>query len=100
MPRVKMLETKKGSPNGIQVNEYVAGREYLLPDSLSDAFLNMEVAELILPPSVQAKSEPAVPKNKAIDVIPEDKEVKKTVSKSEERRKVTMFRNKLARSKN
>lgn len=96
MPRVKMLETKKGSPNGIQVNVYVAGREYLLPDSLTDIFIDMGVAELILHNRVQSKSESAAPQNKAINEIPEDK---KEVSKSEEPKRAVTFRNRMTRSK-
>ena len=41
-----MLKTMKGSPNGIEVKEYVAGEKYTLPDSLGNAFLQIKVAEL------------------------------------------------------
>jgi hypothetical protein len=42
---VKMLETKLGSPDGIQVNEYKKGEEYDLPSSLAQVFLDEGWAE-------------------------------------------------------
>lgn len=42
---VKMLETTKGSPNGIIVNEYKKDHQYDLPEKLRDAFIIMQVCE-------------------------------------------------------
>lgn len=95
MPKVKMLKTVKGSTNGINVQEYEKGREYLLPDSLVDVFLSNEFAELVLPTS-KVKSESEAPMNKAIVNIPTNKNVP---SKSETRRKEVMFKSKLKRNK-
>lgn len=45
--KVKMLETKKGSPNGIIVNTYHEGEGYDLPPSLGRVFLENGWAESI-----------------------------------------------------
>jgi hypothetical protein len=42
---VNMLETKLGSPDGIQVNEYKKGEEYNLPSSLARVFLDEKWAK-------------------------------------------------------
>lgn len=43
--KVRMLGTHKGSPDGIQVNEYQAGEKYDLPKRLADIFLDADMAE-------------------------------------------------------
>ena len=43
--KVRMLKTMKGSPDGIQVNEYEVGRKYDLPESLGKVFLENKWAE-------------------------------------------------------
>lgn len=43
--KLRMLTTMKGSPDGIQVNEYLAGRKYDLPRDLANNFLGQNVAE-------------------------------------------------------
>lgn len=35
-----MISTRKGSPDGIQVNTYEMGKVYDLPSSLANVFLN------------------------------------------------------------
>ncbi len=47
MIRVRMLETKPGSPNGIVVNTYHKGNVYELPDELAMSFLSVGHAELV-----------------------------------------------------
>jgi hypothetical protein len=37
--KIKMLETRLGSPNGVLVLPYTEGEEYELPDSLGRVFL-------------------------------------------------------------
>lgn len=46
--KIKMLKTKKGSPDGITVNTYFEGQDYDMPNSLADVFINqLEVAKEI-----------------------------------------------------
>lgn len=43
--KIRMIVTTKGSPDGIQVNEYQAGGKYDLPESLAKVFLDNNWAE-------------------------------------------------------
>ncbi len=43
--KIRMLVTKKGSPDGIQVIEYQAGQKYDLPQELADVLLREGWAE-------------------------------------------------------
>jgi len=43
--KVRMLQTMKGSPDGIQVKEYQAGEVYDLPPSLASVFLREKWAK-------------------------------------------------------
>jgi hypothetical protein len=43
--KVKMIKTKKGSPDGFTVCEYLIGESYDIPDDLAKVFIEMEVAE-------------------------------------------------------
>ena len=45
MVKVRMLTTKAGSPDGIQVLDYQAGQKYDLPESLAVVFLRDGWAE-------------------------------------------------------
>lgn len=45
MAKVRMLTTKAGSPDGIQVFDYRAGQKYDLPESLAVVFLRDGWAE-------------------------------------------------------
>ena len=47
--KVRMKETKKGSPDGVQVFDYKKGRTYDLPDRLSEAFVRAGWASLVKP---------------------------------------------------
>lgn len=49
--RVKMLRDAPGSPDGIQVNEYLKGDVYEVSVSLGQAFLEAGFAELDKPAS-------------------------------------------------
>lgn len=40
MQRIRMLQTKFGSPDGIQVYQYQAGQVYTVPDELANIFLS------------------------------------------------------------
>ena len=48
--KVRMKETKKGSPDGVEVNEYKKGRTYDLPDRLAGAFVRAGWATVVKPP--------------------------------------------------
>ena len=48
--KVRMKETKKGSPDGVQVFEYKKGRTYDLPDRLANAFVRAGWATAVKPP--------------------------------------------------
>ena len=65
---VKMKKSERGSTNGIDVNNYVAGKTYDLPESLYDVFVNkMKIAESASPDkSVQEEKMVTPPSNKAV----------------------------------
>lgn len=46
--KVQMLVSKKGSPDGIRVFSYEAGKEYDLPDHLANVFITEGWAEKII----------------------------------------------------
>lgn len=48
--RIKMLETRRGTEDGIAVREYRRGEEYELGDMLARAFLAAGFAVRIFPP--------------------------------------------------
>lgn len=78
MPTVKMLRNEKGSPDGVNVQVYSKDQEYNLPSSLSDVFLKIGAAELVvddIPDEsiIETKAEEGPPKNKAEMVIPSNK---------------------------
>ena len=43
--KVRMLSTRRGSPDGIEIREYEAGRKYDLSPSLAEIFLGAGWAE-------------------------------------------------------
>jgi signal peptidase I len=45
--KIKMLQTVRGSPNGIDINEYKNGEIYNLPKELADIFIHEGWAKLI-----------------------------------------------------
>jgi len=63
---IRMLQTTRGSPDGIQVFEYRAGEKYDLPDDLAGVFLREgwaeEDKELVL--ETKAGPQPEAPARK------------------------------------
>jgi hypothetical protein len=59
--KVRMLTTKLGSPNGLEVREYEAGQKYDMPESLAEIFLSQGWAEedKELVPEIKAEAPPA-----------------------------------------
>lgn len=45
MKRIRMIQTRYGSPDGIQVLQYQAGQVYSIPDDLANVFLSQGWAE-------------------------------------------------------
>ncbi len=45
MRRIRMIQTRYGSPDGIQVLQYQAGQIYSVPDDLANVFLSQGWAE-------------------------------------------------------
>ena len=87
--KVKMLNTKKGSPDGTSVNTYLSGQEYDMPNSLADVFINqLHVAEKVISKFVYVapplSNEIEIPEQVKIEV-PEKPEMEtpmKTIKKS------------------
>lgn len=75
---VVMKETKKGSPNGITVNEYVKGQEYDMPENLMKTFLKMGACKMVTVP--ENKDSGPAPQNKDA----EDKKAKEDAKKAKE----------------
>lgn len=69
-----MVETKKGSPDGINAFEYVKGREYDLPPDLANVFIREGWAKL-----VDAKKTVSASEKKVIEVS--DRQVIKNKNK-------------------
>jgi hypothetical protein len=72
--KIKMLEDAPGSPDGIHVQDYEAGVEYEVPDSLGDVFVTYghaapaDAAPTPKPkakPKAKAKDAGAQPENKS-----------------------------------
>ena len=42
-----MVETKKGSPDGINISEFAKGKEYDLPPGLADVFIHEGWAKIV-----------------------------------------------------
>ena len=73
---IKMLETSKGSNDGIRVQDYLASQEYNVCKKLADAFVkHMGVAEYVDGIVPVQKAEKAAPMNTKAEV-PNIKEVK------------------------
>jgi len=66
MPKIKMLQTVKGSDDGIIVTEYMEGEEYLVGDALADVFLAGFDERQIPLAEMAKKEEPATPANKSM----------------------------------
>lgn len=72
MPKVRMLETKPGSPDGMNMVTYKQGEVYTLPDDLYRCFNDMGIIERVNEKPV------STPENKAIKGAPENKSQKKS----------------------
>ena len=55
---VRMLTTKLGSPDGLEVREYEAGRKYDIPERLAANFLGQGAAEEDKELVLETKAEP------------------------------------------
>ena len=56
--KVRMLITKRGSPDGLEVREYEAGKKYDLPERLAGIFLSQGWAEEDKELVLETKAEP------------------------------------------
>jgi len=45
--KILMVETKKGSPDGINISEFAKGKEYDLPPGLADVFIHEGWAKIV-----------------------------------------------------
>lgn len=46
--KIKMTENKKGSIDGVNVNSYLTGIEYNIPESLANVFIKLNVAKKVV----------------------------------------------------
>ncbi len=79
--KIKMLRSIAGSEDGIHVDNYKAGEEYVVGDSLANSFISIRAAEEV----IETKAE-TVPENKAEEAAPENKTEAKPLSKKEIKR--------------
>ena len=56
--KIRMLTTKRGSPDGLEVREYEAGHKYDLPAELASVFLAQGWAEEDKELVLETKEEP------------------------------------------
>jgi len=61
--KLKMLQTRSGSPDGVTVNRYERGAVYEVPAALAEVFLDQGWARRAAPP--RSKNAGAAPENKA-----------------------------------
>lgn len=80
---VVMTQNQKGSPNGIEVRDYVKGQEYEMPEKLGRVFLKMGAAEMVAPK--ENKDAGSAPSNKSVE-NEEEKEQNKDDEKKKKRR--------------
>jgi hypothetical protein len=71
MKRIRMIQTRFGSPDGIQVFQYRAGQVYSIPDDLANIFLAQGWAE----------------EDKTLDGISETKQIESTAAEQKPERK-------------
>ena len=66
--KIKMLETRVGSPDGVTVRSYARGEQYELPDGLAQVFIDegwgKQVQARGRKPGVRKKDKGAAPENK------------------------------------
>jgi len=64
--RVRMKETRKGSPDGLTISEYVAGRVYEIPFDLAEVFVREGWSIVVeVEPEEQPALKPKVTKPRA-----------------------------------
>jgi hypothetical protein len=83
MLTVRMTQTAKGAPDGIQVNVYQEGEVYTLPPSLVTNFLAMEVCEVLSGDKLEAESEGSV-ETKVVQSLGDETKESKSEEESEE----------------
>ena len=84
---IKMIETSKGSNDGIRVQDYLAGQEYDVCEKLANAFVkHMGVAEYVDGIVPVQKAEMAAPMNTKLEVpnIKEPKVLTESILKDDE----------------
>ena len=83
MRRIKMRETKHGSNDGINIEQFEKGKVYTVSDRLGDNFVNQQKIAV----DFEEKAEDAAPSNKAEDAAPDNKARKRaSENKSRARR--------------
>lgn len=70
--KIKMLETRTGSPDGRTVHSYVRGEEYEMPDSLARVFVDEGWGK-----KVSTRVPKQVPRKKDSGPAPENKQQNK-----------------------
>ena len=75
--KVKMIKNQKGSPNGTIVFDYVADKEYDIPEKLANVFLKIGVSEKVK----ENKEVGFAPENKDLGSAPINKEELKLIGK-------------------
>jgi hypothetical protein len=86
MVRVEMIESRKGSPDGVAVLDFDAGQAYDLPDELADVFVREGWAKNATAPAAEkpparkptarkpaAKAKGRAPADKSAGAAPENK---------------------------
>lgn len=68
--RLLMKETRRGSPNGVDVNRYLEGEEYDLPETLANVFIGNGWAE-----EVELETEEDSEEDESEDAQENDEEV-------------------------
>jgi len=67
--KIKMLETRMGSPDGVSVLAYTEGEQYEVPDSLGRVFIAEGWAVAGRIKAGRKKDKGAAPENKSISKI-------------------------------
>lgn len=62
--KIKMLKTRQGSPDGIEVNTYISGETMDVPEELARIFIEQRWARKVTERSVKDKG--MAPENKKI----------------------------------
>jgi len=101
--KVRMMQTKEASPNGINIQKYVAGEIYDVPKNLYEIFIREKWA---VPHVEIVRKAVAVPENKAVEVPEkkeeekiEPKEVKEVIEEKKPEKVIEAIRKKLKSTK-